>query len=412
MRRTKYLVIWGTKAKGQNAFEILKEYEEIQIVAFGDNDPEQWGKTCCGKNIINVEQLEKLQDVDGVVIAASPEYIEEIYKGLENAVKVPIYRNVHDLADMRASIDISGWCNAQCRWCATGIKNRNGVRTEHTYMSVERFREVYEHLLEANILNRFNEVLLYSWGEPFLNPDYLKILEYLSLNDQVYSMSTNASAVKLSQTPGIYKNCRTFIFSMPGFSQKSYDKIHKFNFEKIKANIKEGIENIRRCGFEGDAILSYHVYQFNKDEIPMARSFAESLGIKFVPIYAYFAGFGLALQYLSDEMTQDVRKAAEQELILDHVSQLMTDRPADFECMIQRMISINAKGQIELCCCADHEVKDYEWGSVFNLKSYPEWEKLRKKMLHSETCKICRESGLCYWIFHNPPLEEKTILDK
>lgn len=404
----KSIIIWGTKYVGQKTFNILQEYQDLQVIAFGDNDPKQWGKTCCGKNIISAEEVLKLKDLDGIVIAASSKYVAEIYAGLAGMVEVPIYRDVYELISMRASIDISGWCNAQCKWCATGKKNRSGVLAEHTYISLEKFKKIYEHLLETNILNKFNEILLYDWGEPFLNPDCMNILEYLSQNNQIYSMSTNASILKLAQKPGIYKQCRTFIFSMPGFSQESYDKIHRFSFEKIKSNIKAYMENIREFGFEGEAILSYHVYQFNIKEIPMARAFAESLGIKFVPIYAYFADFELMEEYIMDKMPQETRKEAEQELVLQHVPRLLKSRPDNFRCLVENMISVNTNGQIELCCCAGQEKKDYVWGSVFELKSYDEWRNMRETMLNSEMCKLCRKMGVDYWFFNNPSFEEKA----
>ncbi|GBF34170.1 hypothetical protein DCCM_3282 [Desulfocucumis palustris] len=44
---------------------------------------------------------------------------------------------------------------------------------------------------------------------------------------------------------------RFIIFSMPGFSQESYDKIHGFNFEKIKDNIIKMSRNFRENGFTG-----------------------------------------------------------------------------------------------------------------------------------------------------------------
>lgn len=400
MKEIKDIIIWGTAIRGKEAYDALKENKAINIIGFGDNDLKKLGTEYCGKKVFAAFDLSKIEKLDGIVIASSS--TDDIYKQLREIIQVPIYSNVWELLYMRASIDISGYCNAHCKWCATGIKNRTENHIVQKYMSIEKFKVIYNHMLEKSIISSFSELLLYSWGEPFLNPDYIKIVEYLSENEQVFSVSTNASLVTLSQKTDAYKSCRSFTFSMPGFSQVSYDLIHGFNFEKVKDNIVKIIHNLKSCGFEGEAILSYHVYQFNQNEIKLAREFADLLGLTFVPVYAYFAGYGLTRQYLSNEMPYDMLKEAGKDLILHHVDELLKNRPENFQCMVENMISINTDGNIEICCCCDSGVKDYEWGSILYLKSYLDWKELRKKMLVCETCIQCRESKIDYWFFNNP----------
>lgn len=398
--KTKDILIWGTALRGKEAYNVLKAYNFINIVGFGDNDIEKCGLEYCGKKIFAAFDLDKIEKLDGIVIASS--YSDDIYQQLKELIQVPIYSNVWELLYKRASIDISGYCNAHCKWCATGIRNRTECNIVQKYMSLQKFEVIYNHMIEKSIINRFSEILLYSWGEPFLNPDYIKIVEYLSENQQVFSMSTNASVVAVSQEINAYKYCKSFTFSMPGFSQNSYNIIHGFNFERIKDNISKILNNLKSCGFEGEAILSYHVYQFNQSEIKSAKEFADLLGLTFVPVYAYFAGYGLTRQYLANEMSYDMLKEAGKDLILHHVDKLLMDRPENFQCMVENMISINTEGNIEICCCCDSGVKDYEWGNILLLNGYLDWKELRKKMLVCETCIQCRESKIDYWFFNNP----------
>ncbi|WP_312430329.1 radical SAM protein [Lacrimispora sp.] len=406
------VVIWGTAERGKITYNLLKDKSEINIIAFGDNNINKQGKEYCGKKVLGISDIVDLQDLDCIVIAS--QYSVEIYDQLKNVVKVPIfvdvwkllnipiYVEISEVLEMNATIDISGWCNAKCKWCATGIQNRENNCFERKYMTYNKFKTIYNHLINNFILYRFNEIMLYNWGEPFLNPDCLKIIEFLSEEEQVFSISTNASVLTLSSKRDTYKSCRVFTFSMPGFSQNSYDRIHGFNFNKIKENIKKYLENLKSCGFEGEAVLSYHVYQFNLDEVCQAKEFAASLGLKFVPVYAYLADYGLTEQYLSDTMPYELLKEVGKDLLLSHVDKLLSEMPDDFHCLEENQIYINAEGNIELCSRCENSVEDYEWGSVLNLKNYKQWKDIRKEMLMCKTCRKCKKLGIGYWAFYNP----------
>ena len=316
--------------------------------------------------------------------------------------------NVLELVDFRVSIDISGWCNAKCKWCVTGIKNRGKKKVLREYMPYEYFKKIYDYMLKIRLIHPFNEILLYNWGEPFLNPDYFKIIEFLNEKNQVYSLSTNASVLKLANekiNSNIYSTCKTVVFSMPGFSQNSYDKIHGFSIEKIKENIQLLITNMREKGFNGDGILSYHVYQFSKKELEEAKEFSIKLDLKFIPIYSYFAGWSLMEKYLTNALSSTQLKEAKQDLFLFHVEELIKSRPDKYNCVLENMLSINCLGNIELCCHCDDKVGDYTWGSLFEVKNVNDWQKLRMKMMSSNTCKECRLLGIDYWIGNNPEYE-------
>lgn len=399
-KERKNIIIWGTAAKGERTIKIISEYDEFKVIAFGDNDEKRIGNFFCGKIIYGIVDVNKIEDLDCIIIASS--YCDEIYTQLRAILTVPIYKDVWELLGRRASIDISGWCNAKCKWCATGTKNRNNICTERKIMSFEKFKKIYVHLINKSILYKCNELLLYSWGEPFLNCDIFKIMEYLSRVEQTFSLSTNASTITLISEGNIYKTCKTIVFSMSGFSQESYNKIHGFSFEIIKENIAKCVVNMRKHGFSGRAILSYHVYQFNVDEIPLAEKYAQSLGLVFEPVYAYFASYGLTKQYLQNALSNEQLEEANKELLLSHVDMLIHERPQNYQCAVKNMISINVAGNIELCCCCDNSVENYEWGSVLNINDYFEWQAMRIKMLKCHTCQECRNLGIDYWFFNNP----------
>lgn len=309
----------------------------------------------------------------------------------------------------RISIDISGFCNAKCKWCVTGWKNRQQRYNEVRYMSYDLFVKVYGHLYQNQIIDRNTEIMLYSWGEPFLNKDYIYIIEYLAEHGQIFAVSTNASKVQLTNKIDTYKNCDVFIFSMPGFSQLSYDRIHGFNFEQIKKNIEEINRNLQESGFRGSGLLSFHVYKFNTHEIECAEQFAHSLNLKFNPYYPYFNGNSMTELYLEGKMEDGLKDEAEQELFLSHVEGLLQKRPMNYRCFLENILSIDCEGNLVLCCASDSGCKDYMWESVFEITSYEQMKAKRQDMLRCDSCKKCRLLGIDYWMAKNPSYVKEEL---
>ena len=128
---------------------------------------------------------------------------------------------------------------------------------------------------------------LYCWNEPLLHPDFCEIIKICEEEKCLVSFSTNAS-VRPKVPDNFDAVCIGAIsLSMPGFSQASYDKIHQFDFERIKLNIEWMVKTFRKHGFFGFFVVRFHVYQFNIHEIEPARKWARSLGMFFDEVSLY-----------------------------------------------------------------------------------------------------------------------------
>lgn len=192
---------------------------------------------------------------------------------------------------------------------------------------------------------------------------------------------------------------------MPGFSQESYNKMHSFKFDVIKNNIRLLLSNLKENGFEGKAQISYHVYQFNKEELDCAKKFAKELGIDIVPIPAYLASYELSKAFLQNDLSEDIVSDVKSELLLEHVPDLLSQRPENYRCMVENVISIHWDGKLELCCCCDDAAKGFLWKYIWDIESLEEWHAYRSNMLKSETCAECRRLGIDYWFCNNPVYE-------
>lgn len=397
----KNLVIWGAGISGEEVYKLLENHRRYHAVAYGDNNIQLWGKEKNGIPILNSTQISNITEVDGIVIAS--QYEKEIMSQLSQIVSVPIYQNIGELMCTEAVIDISGICNAKCKWCVTGRKNREQGSSHQTarFISISDFIKLYTHLYNNSIIEKGTNIALFSWGEPLLNKDCVKIIEYLSLQDQRYSLSTNASVIQLTEKNDAYKNCDSICFSMPGFSQKSYDRMHGFQIENITSNISKLLYNMRKHGFKGQASISYHVYKFNRDEMELAKQFAESLDLEFNPYYPYFNGYSMTEEYLENRQSEIIKQEVEKDLYLEHVNSLIKQRPSDFRCYLESTISIDACTNLVLCCGSDEGTKDYFWGSIYNISSFAQMRQIRSKMSQSSSCQKCKKLGMDYWWLHN-----------
>lgn len=82
---------------------------------------------------------------------------------------------------------------------------------------------------------------------------------------------------------------------------------------------------------------------------------------------------------------------------------MLKQSPEEYECFLNKVISIDYKGRFVLCCASDDECKDYVWESVM---SVDDLLTLRGQMLQSDTCKMCRKLHVDYWMQMNPKFME------
>lgn len=67
-------------------------------------------------------------------------------------------------------IDIGNICNLKCPLCPTGT---NSKKRNKKIMSFDVYKKIFNKIKKYAFL-----VKLYNWGEPFLNKDLFKIIDY------------------------------------------------------------------------------------------------------------------------------------------------------------------------------------------------------------------------------------------
>ncbi|GBU23479.1 hypothetical protein R83H12_00090 [Fibrobacteria bacterium R8-3-H12] len=310
----------------------------------------------------------------------------------------------------RVNFEISGICNAKCKYCQTGRANIERLTRQKSFVeafvNLDEFKKSIEYMLSNDIINSNTNICLYNWGEPFLHPKFKEIICYLSSLNLNFSLSTNASKPIYFENSNALKNLKHITFSMPGFSQESYDRIHGFNFIKIKKNIVSIIENYRQFGFMGAAIIAYHIYQFNLTEINAVKKFGEKYNIYIAASNAFLNGGDMFENYLNNKLEYSELKAAGEELLLGGISKRLAEfnsmDKSNYNCPQFNYLAIDENCNVITCCVFSNVYK-----KIYDVKNIEEISIWRK---NSKKCQDCIRIGLHY-IAHNPIAYDAFLLE-
>ncbi|MCQ2955675.1 MAG: hypothetical protein MJ218_00565 [Opitutales bacterium] len=310
----------------------------------------------------------------------------QILKTLSTIKRINAYRKLPDSAKNQVLMDISQVCNAQCYFCPTGMANRNHapvVCEGNRFMDVELFRRIIKDLKAKGFLTVGSELILYIWYEPLLHPEFAKIVEIANEEQCLLDLSTNANVLPSLPSTFDASPIMSMFISMCGFSQASYDRIHRFDFEHIKNNIRTLVRTLRQRGCIGRIMIRFHVYQFNIHEIPAAYEFAKSLNVMLIPYYAIPLDFKIWMQYIKNTLPQEYLKCLVEDLLMGLNAKCF--KPSKTCYWFDHQLAMNAKGEIIACCNIQEPI-----GSVFDVtkENLPLWHQ------KVDFCKDCMSTGL------------------
>lgn len=176
-------------------------------------------------------------------------------------------------------IEPSTLCNLRCAFCpvTTGMERPTGL------MPPEVFKKTIDELSAYLFL-----VLLWDWGEPFLNPEIYDMIAYAkqkdvrmvsSTNGHVFSQHSNADKLVRSGIDAI-------IFAIDGISQQTYEQFRKNGTLKMAI---QGIENVvaaKRALKSKTPLINFRFIpmKHNEHEIPLLKDFVRPLGADMLTI--------------------------------------------------------------------------------------------------------------------------------
>ncbi len=184
-------------------------------------------------------------------------------------------------------------CNLRCPECPSGLRSF----TRPTGMlAINTFTKVIDELAPT-----LTYLTLYFQGEPYLHPDFLKLVT-IATQKKIYT-ATSTNAHYLSKTNAIAtvkSGLDRIIISIDGTTQETYDQ---YRIGGELAKVIEGTKNLIQAKKELKSKTPYVVFQFlvvkpNQHQIDEVTQLARALGVddlafKTAQVYNYEEGNNL-----------------------------------------------------------------------------------------------------------------------
>jgi MoaA/NifB/PqqE/SkfB family radical SAM enzyme len=188
-------------------------------------------------------------------------------------------RALSTIEPRRIRVEVSSFCQLRCPSCPTTSGHIHPA-IGSGFLKFEDFRK----LLESN--PALEQVEISNYGEVFLNPQLLRILEYAHQKGVAISIENGANLnhVEDEVLEGLVKfQVHVMTCSIDGATPESYRKYRvRGNFDQVIRNIETINSYKHRCQSAVPKLVwQFVVFGHNEHEIPIAREMAAKLGMEF-----------------------------------------------------------------------------------------------------------------------------------
>ncbi len=305
-------------------------------------------------------------------------------------------------------IDIVGSCNLRCPSCPVG--NSPELRTRSGVMSLELLSAILDKGIEEC---RITHVGLFNWTEPFLHPRLPEMIRAVRSRDLPCALSSNLN-VTCDFADVLRADPTSIRVSLSGFNQATYGRTHRRgNIDRVKQNMQLLAEAKQSTRSSVDLHVLFHRYLGNHDDEQQMKVYAEELGYRFEPVWAYLMPLEKNLAFLGEEETGTSITAEDNELIAklalrpDEASQIAQPYKSQ-PCVLQtERLVIDHEGGVQLCCATFDR-------SRYTVASFLETPlaEIQSRRKRNSLCATCAKHGLHVIAVYGAPEFEKAAMDR
>ena len=171
-------------------------------------------------------------------------------------------------------VEPSSHCNLSCTLCPVTL----GLGRPQGHMDFQTFKKLLDEIGEYIFT-----LLLWDWGEPFLNPAIYEMIAYAGQKGIKTISSTNGHLFALQDHADnvVRSGLDTLIFAVDGITQATYERYRQGGkLELALEGMRMVVARKRALGRKKPFVnLRFIVMRHNEHEIPQLKELARSLGI-------------------------------------------------------------------------------------------------------------------------------------
>jgi len=173
------------------------------------------------------------------------------------------------------SVEPTSVCNLNCPECPTGLDELTRYKGQ---IKFELYKKILDEL-SPYLLN----LILYFQGEPYLNKEIFKLIEYSAKEKKVFTTTSTNGHFLDSETAKktIESGLDKLIISLDGTNQETYVKYRKNgDLETVIQSIKNIIHWKKKLRSKNPyVVIQFLVFKFNEHQIPEIKKLSKELGV-------------------------------------------------------------------------------------------------------------------------------------
>ncbi len=286
-------------------------------------------------------------------------------------------------------IEPTNFCNLACPICPAG---RNELGRERRHMKLEEFKSVIDDLEDYLLF-----LVMWDWGEPFMNPDLSAMIRYASEKGIKTVTSTNGqffsdeSYLEDLLTSGL----TTLIVAIDSLPDDTYEAYRKRgSLPRALEGLKKAVELKKKLDSKTHINMRMVIMRQNEDELDSMRAMAKSLGVDRFSVKTVNPSFDSTLN--DKGLVPENPNYRRYEYAKDSYERIRVN--ADTVCGVWSMFNVRSNGDI-VPCCYDYDGKmkvgNIQRQRISTVWNGPAFRELRNKITcDRNSLARCKDCGI------------------